>query len=902
MKKNRLWAIILLLAVAAFSAIFQTAAAARTAIDGLAAIAAGDGGKTWVALYEKNKIGFYLLGQNGIRQKSFSIPRRSGAYTTQIEHMAVDDDGNIYFIKHYTNAATGQSSRRQELGVYTPRLMPFGRLKNIRLDNRRDAGVARYLHIHISTSLILTGTGGDGGFIREAYDIDAVRDGGNVIVRNTRTYPEAPGEGVFKAVASGADVVFISKTGKVFISTETAPEPTWIYPDDMDAHAVYASFIHESAPGQVIIGEQRSGNILRLYTGDGRVEYIAEGSRTLGTLAYTGRDVLEMSFVRGDENAWAAAVQNARAGIAQLAVNNSGEVSLVTDINRGVFELILTAAGRTALYFLLLLAFAGSVIGIRRLVINSRTIFIKLLFGSVPLLILALVLFGPYSYISYQNALLDTYKTKVADQGNLLRALVSSASFDQITAPGLYGSMEYNYLRTIMSTRDVYTSSAYFVDGGLYTGVEENLPGLYPFGIRHSADAWELYRTAALTGEQQTGSITDRLGERIVCVTPVGSSSGNTVFLLETGIFQAEIDRQMTGFIRNYLMISCLCLLSACALLFITFRRTLKPLAGITEGLDQFSKGNRAVRLESKTNDELADIARVFNKMARDIDAQIYNLRTMGDTYYRFVPQQIFRLLGKENLADVELGSVVEGKYHVLSANLYLRQGRVDFENIRELTNLFFAIVHSVAGENGATLLADSAGLRDLRIICPDGGSAVKTAMEAIARIDGHNARTLISKRLDASFFLHHTDISFGICGDEGRYVPAMTSPELDEMLSQCEDFRRLSSRLIVTEDAYDVLDERIYSRRFIGYAGDWEEKAAGLYDFYGSSSPNMIRMFDETLGAFEKGIILYGQGRYYDAKNMLTVVLRENQYDNVARHYIFQCEKKLDTTKRGGN
>jgi hypothetical protein len=165
--------------------------------------------------------------------------------------------------------------------------------------------------------------------------------------------------------------------------------------------------------------------------------------------------------------------------------------------------------------------------------------------------------------------------------------------------------------------------------------------------------------------------------------------------------------------------------------------------------------------------------------------------------------------------------------------------------------------------------------------------------MEAIASIDEHNAKSPIAQRLEASFFLHHTRIGFGICGDGERYVPAMISAELDEALARCEDFRRLSSRLIVTQAAYDILDADKYFHRFIGYASDDEEEHSGLYDFYDSSAPEFIRLLNETLGAFDKAMALYRQKRYYDAKNIFAVVLRENQYDNVARHYIFQSERR---------
>jgi len=895
MKKRSLWAILVLLIVALSASILQAVMTAPEQIDGLAGVAAADDGKTWAAVYEKNKIVFYLVGSNGVRQDSFSISRRNGESTAQIAHMTADSQGNVYFIKHYTGAFDGVYGERQELCVYTPGLLPFGRLKTTRLDGGEDSEGIRYLHALVSTSVILTGVSGDGDkLIRKAYDIESLKDTGSAAVKNLRTYPAGSGEGIYRAVAAGTDVVYISKTGKVFLSEEDAGIPVQIYPDAQSQLSSYASFIHEAAPGQVMIGEQKSGNIMRLYTQDGHVEYIAEGGRAFGALAYTGKDVLEMSFHPENDASWVAVAQKKTTGASELIVSDNGDISLITRVSDGFVRVFFKILGNTLLYSLALLAAIGAVLGLYRVVTRSRMILLKLILVSIPLLIVALVLFGAYSYGSYQSSLRGTYETKVADQGNLLRALFSSASFDKITSPEMFGSMEYNYLRATMGTRDVYTGSAYYVDGNLYTGVDRNLPCLYPFGIRHSSTARELYRTAALTGTQQAGVITDRLGERIVCITPAGSSSGDTVFLLETGIFQAEINRQTFGFLRNYLIISLLCLISACALLLVTFLRILKPLGDIAQGLSEFSKGNRTVRLESATNDELADIARVFNKMAKDIDVQIYNLRTMGETYYRFVPQQIFRLLGKDNLADVGLGSAVEGEYCVLVANLYLRQGRADFENIQELTNRFFAIVHKVAGENGGTLLTDSAGLRDIRIICPSGDAAVRAAMEAIARIDGHNAKNPIAQRLEVSFFLHHTKIGFGICGDDERYVPAMISSELDEALGRCEDFRRLSSRLIVTEAAYAVLEADKYYHRFIGYAGDGEDDRTGLYDFYDSSSPNLIRLLNDTLGAFNKAMTLYEQKRFYDAKNIFAVVLRENQYDNVARHYIFRCEKNL--------
>ncbi|MDR2908800.1 MAG: HAMP domain-containing protein [Oscillospiraceae bacterium] len=899
-----MWAIVLLFAVALSVSAYRAKATAPPVIEGLAAVSAAQGG-TWVAIPQKDDIAVMLVDEKGVREKSFSTPLKSGGDIAQAVYMTADAEGSVYLLKHFTDAESGREVERQELVVYTPRLLPFGRVKTIRLGGRDDPGnegaegeteAVRYLHVQASTSVILTGISADGGLItRETYDIEDLRSG-DATIKSRRDYHGNYSEKVYKAVPAGTDVAVLSMTGRLFRAAEDSPQPSPVYPSEEAERSSYISFLRESAPGQVIAGEQKTGNILRLSLSDGGYSFLLEGDQPLGTLPYLARDILDISFCPENEASWVAPVQNPSTGADELIVCSEGEYSLITRVGKGFAATFFGVIWQGILTFAALLAVAVLLLSLYRVVVGSRMLLVKLTAVSAPLLLLALTLFGTYSYFTYRSSLQGTYETKASDQGNLLRALFGSETFDSITAPGLYGSVEYEYLRAQMETRDVYTSSAYFVDGKLYTGVDGALPCLYPFGIRHSAGAWELYRAAALTGKQQTGVIADRLGERMVSITPVGSSSGNTVFLLETGIFFEEINRQTGGYLRSYLLISALCILSACALLLTSFFRILSPLRGIIEGLEQFARGNRTVRLgiESHTNDELADIARVFNKMARDIDTQIYNLKAMGETYYRFVPRQIFKLLNKDNLADVCLGNAVEGKYYVLVANLYPRQCYTDFESASERLNRFFAIVHQAAGENGATLLSDSAGLRDLRLICPDGDAATRAAMEAIARIDGYNAKSPLQQRLDVSFFLHYTQVGFGVCGDGERYVPAMISPGLDEMLEISDEFRRLSSRLIVTQNAYNTLDSGSYFHRFIGTVTADGETSTGLYDFYDSSSPGAIRTLNETLGAFNKAMELYRQNRFYDAKNMFAIVLRENQYDNVARHYIFRCEKKL--------
>ncbi|MEG1932952.1 MAG: hypothetical protein RR075_07555, partial [Pygmaiobacter sp.] len=309
----------------------------------------------------------------------------------------------------------------------------------------------------------------------------------------------------------------------------------------------------------------------------------------------------------------------------------------------------------------------------------------------------------------------------------------------------------------------------------------------------------------------------------------------------------------------------------------------------------EFSRGKRSVRLTDNATDEFSDIIRVFNKMANDIDAQIFTLKQASETYFRFIPQQMLQMLGKENLGDVELGGSMEQDCSVLCISLGLRCDNLTRDEQQTLTNRFFNIVNLSCDQNGGTLMADSISLRRLRVLCPNGAnSAVDLALSALSRLDALNATLPVQNRLDALFVVHRAPSYYGICGDENRFVPALISDEMD-LIVDCEKaLRALSSRLIVTENAFSEVTRDNYFCRYIGHLEEPGAEEIGLYDFYDATSPQETRLINETRSTFDKAIELYQEGRYYDAKGMFALVLRENQYDNVARHYIFRAEKKL--------
>lgn len=859
-------------------------------VTNIADIAIGKNGGAAVAEYDGGKIKLTMIDENGVIRNSTSFSRYEGGNIISVLDMAVDSDNNIYVLKNVCDRYSGDE-QYQMLDVYNLSRLMFKRVQSHSLEN--EDGVS-YRWMSLSGSLTLTGYSGRGTKLnRQSFDIDSVLSKKSITQKNQWVYDIDSAEGVAYAVPAGQGEACISGSGKVFYAAEDE-KAREVYPNRTLETLMYAMYIAPIDGDTVYIGEQESGNMSILKLADGSTAIVKNGTEPfVGLSQYSPQDIVAMSMT-DPENFIAAAVST-EGDRFELIMSSAGRAAVIT----GIRESAIARIGSFALWFIGgALAIFGVLMlirGIAVLIANSRTLLIKLVFSAVPLLIVALVAFGFFSYSSYSQSIDQSFSKQVEDEGNMLTALFGTESFEEIEYPYDHSGEAYQYLIKQMNTRQIYTRSGYYEKGVLYTGVDNDLPCYYPFGVALNIDAINLYMKAAYTGAAQKGVISDLNGERLACVTPIGGSSADTVYLFETGILTSNVSRYTGVYLRNYCIISAVFVIAIGLVLTLIFMRVLSPLSKIKEGLEEFAKGNRSIRLQNTSTDELADIIRVFNMMANDIDAQIYNLQRISETYFRFIPQKVFRLLGKDNLSELELGSSVETGYTVLCVSLKLGSDHLGSEQTQQLTNRFFNIVNSVSDENGAVIFSDSANLRRLKIICPAGAdNAVTIALSALSRIDAHNARSMMQNRLDVLFVLHKAEVFYGICGDEHRYVPTMVSEDFDYITEHEELFRQLSSRLIVTAAAYGEVDSGHYFNRFIGYPGDIFSEKYGLYDFYDSSSPEVTRLTNETKDTFDRALELYHQHRYYDAKNLFAVVLRENQYDNVARYYVFACERNI--------
>ena len=853
-------------------------------LDSLLAFSTAEDGYTILSWYDGDHTVIAHVGRNGSADKSIRFRTESGDSMYNIKGVA-SGGRYTYVLRNRVNRYDG-TLQGQELMV-----VDFGGFRGKTQKVFELTGEEGYEYGWVNASgdtiTLIAVDEYETEAVRESYEFGTVLED-TLSLRNTRTYPLAAGEGIYKAMANSTDLVYISDSGKIYRADEENVQE--VYPARTLETLMYPTWIAYAESGYIYFQEHETGNVSRLNLENGEEETVLSGSSPFsGSSLYTPRDVVAMSM--SNLNTFSALVKDSQSGSFQILVSQEGSMHVIRAVKYGwVFVagnflgnwFLFAAAGEILIGLLAL--FAVSIRG-------GHTIMERLVSATIPLLVLTMALFGMISYQYYRGAIEDNFVKQAVDEGNMLSALFGQESFNEIEYPYDYSGEAYTYLSQQLATRDLYSRVIYYENGELYIGVDADSPCFYPFDILMNTGIEDLYLQAALTGEEVTGTIRDQLGERLVCITPVGGLSGDTVYLLESGVYTSNITNYTSTFVKDFVIVCVAFLIIVMVVLLILFYQILFPIGEIKRNMQLFADGDRSIRIHMASEDELTGIAQVFNKMADDIDVQILNLQRLSETYYRFVPPSIISRLGQNNLGSLTLGSNVRGDFAVLNVRLYL-EDTTDLERTEKLVNRFFNTVNRFGQQSGIISIVDDANLQSMMLICQNGvESAIVTALTVLARIDADNKLYGEEEQLNTVFVLDQTDVYFGICGDEERYIPVVLAPEFENLLSYGGFLRQMGSRFLMTAAAYrNAAGIDSYAHRYIGHLTA-EELDVGLYDIYDDRSADQIRLMRQTQHVFDKAMDLYEKEYYYEAKNMFAMVLRENQQDMAARYYIFRCE-----------
>ncbi len=490
-------------------------------------------------------------------------------------------------------------------------------------------------------------------------------------------------------------------------------------------------------------------------------------------------------------------------------------------------------------------------------------------------------------YVKLKKSIYDGYSEltlKIGDKSDYLVTYIEH--YDKLYATSLttkYGVTSGSYDELKYTDPDMVSSEYALVDTLLERDEAESLYNI-----------WNQFSKKTNQTDSLEANFRDVYGNIMGSFVAIKNNNGNVVGFVGNYLdSDIHSSREFWRIFKHSLAIVLIVTIFVFAYLCFVIKLCLRPLKKIEKAINTMGKGKWDTKIQVKTKDELADIASAFNLMSEKIDRYTSNLIRLNKEYIRYVPTEIFRLMNKEKITQVQLydHSIVNMNMLYVTFNLPCK-GTYDFKDEDEifeaLSKTYLEMFKVVENNNGIVQSFD--GL-DAVILFPESATDAFNASIQFKEVDIHKS---IKKQISVT--LGSGDVLIGVSGDKDRRGVVVVSDEIMQMFNIDAQIQKIGINHVATKSIIDCLSKDApYSYRFIGRVGNITgEGYTEIYEIIEASNKYKKDLYLSTKEFFEKAVNCYLMHDFEEARRIFTDVLRVNENDKVSIHYLMKCEEQM--------
>ncbi len=673
----------------------------------------------------------------------------------------------------------------------------------------------------------------------------------------------SPNHDIVTAPQSGGLHVYQqSNTSKVIINAG-AILPDAIYPVDG-----LASYLHDAA----------SGGIYRLSSSGWRTESYCSGDQVLET--GSGLRYSDMRLIHVNPDGRVAGVAQAD-GREELFCGTRLLMSRIPfpgeeDSLWGYLGVAAIATGAVLLSILIWDAYCR-LLKMRLYIMVRQALLIVAGVASMLYLLLMLVLEPGLTRMfseQYQNRLMAAGET-------LAKAVESQA--DEAGVRALFQSLSAAEQEGTPIHFDLFDMT----DGTLIASSDGYAAGTAAGLMPHRADMEGMLKAAEADGICHAETYETR-GERAYCCVRL---AGERVLCASAGM--EDISRRiqsLTQDVSDFVFIAGAVLV---VLLLLIELLTVHSIRRLKKGVDAVSGGDYNVTLRIHSGDEIENLANSFNTMTRLIRSSMDNLNRLNSSYFRFVPENMIRLLGARNVTDLDKGSCAKRQMTIMMVRFRFEKGEPqDTDELFANINRAMQELTGAVPENGGTVY-------DLR---SDGFNAVfeggcEDAVRAALKVRA-NAKTLNdtaagdgARKVDVRLVLTVGDVMLGIVGDRVRLSPTAISDVIEEAESIMGIAEPSNLYICCTEAVMGSISG--YRSRYIGLF-ETGHGMRRLYDLYDGDPFENVKHKQMCAGYFDQAVEAFYRKDFALAKSLFMEVVKISLSDKTSVNYMYYADQYM--------
>lgn len=377
---------------------------------------------------------------------------------------------------------------------------------------------------------------------------------------------------------------------------------------------------------------------------------------------------------------------------------------------------------------------------------------------------------------------------------------------------------------------------------------------------------------------------------------PIKDSEGRPFALLGVNIrVDSEVNRLDDLKVSSFIIVGGTFLLS----IFLTYlfaRLFSGPVRKLKEGAEKVKKRDFSTRIDIKTRDELEVFAGTFNEMVDEIRDYATNLETLNTAYYRFVPREFLKHLGKESIVKVELGDQVSTRTTILFSDIRsftsISEGLSPEQNFAFLNQYLQHVAPVIQKNHGFIDKYIGDAVMALFMRSPE--DALRAAIEMLTGVHQLNQLRMTEgdKPIKIGIGLHSGDSMLGTIGSAERMEGTVISDSVN-IASRLEGItKKFGATLIASQSVLDFCDGE-YLYRYLGLVNVKGKKhGIQIYEILNGLDSEETRLKLSTKNDFEAGLEQFQKGKFNEAQTFFKKVLRVNREDKAARVYMSRCVK----------
>lgn len=428
------------------------------------------------------------------------------------------------------------------------------------------------------------------------------------------------------------------------------------------------------------------------------------------------------------------------------------------------------------------------------------------------------------------------------------------------------------------------------------------IPINYKYGKETAEKYYSLWDNMSefnrLSDEKYNLLVSDSGSKFVSGFEPICDSGGNIVGFVESRIDRLE--HKDMHFYKN-IMAVVISVILITMLIFIYFiiviRFSFLPLREIKRYINDIVAGKWDSRINIKSKDEFVFIGKGFKLMSDKIIQYTSGNILLNKEYLKFVPKDLFKLLGKSRVTDIDLNdrnvrviNVVSIKFDVKEEDYLTVQGINEY--FEKTNKKYLSLFDIVNRNNGVVEKFDVFGTTVLFLENPF--DAVAASMQFAEQFSGDVSQS------NFRIALGSVEATIGVMGSSDRMSVAIISEELILMEYISKFVNKMGIRHFAMQSMIDATQNRTIfnSCRFIGQIKHPnKDKPVKIYEIISTASSYEKKLYNETKPIFEKGVDSYIKGDIAGARRIFVAILKVNESDKMAMHYFGLCNS-LDYKK----